>query len=176
MNFVEKKNKQKTNKQIKMLFDRYFAANIATLYTQIVGKRIRNGVTQYFVSDGIYGSFNCQFFDHKYPKPMHAAHHPFEKEETETETETESDNDRERTHTQEMMIEAAVNEISKKMVKCTIYGPTCDGLDHIVKECMYFDKQIGDYIAWDNMGAYTFAAASDFNGMNLMQPHIEYIH
>jgi ornithine decarboxylase len=43
---------------------RYFAETIGTLYTKIVGVRERRGHRDYFITDSVYGSFNCIFYDH----------------------------------------------------------------------------------------------------------------
>lgn len=49
--------------------------------------------------------------------------------------------------------------------KCSIWGPTCDGLDCIVSECMMPLLNTGDWMVFKDMGAYTMSAASCFNGM-----------
>lgn len=49
--------------------------------------------------------------------------------------------------------------------KCSIWGPTCDGLDCIVNECLMPEMTTGDWMVFDDMGAYTMSAASCFNGM-----------
>ncbi|CAG9321107.1 unnamed protein product [Blepharisma stoltei] len=49
-------------------------------------------------------------------------------------------------------------------VLSTLYGPTCNGLDKIV-ECEFEDAEIGDMVAFENMGAYNQALATDFNGI-----------
>jgi len=49
--------------------------------------------------------------------------------------------------------------------KCSIWGPTCDGLDCIVQECMMPKMSTGDWMVFKDMGAYTMSAASCFNGM-----------
>jgi ornithine decarboxylase len=46
----------------------------------------------------------------------------------------------------------------------TIFGPTCDSLDCLAKNIRLPELQIGDWIYFRNMGAYTVAAASHFNG------------
>jgi len=48
---------------------------------------------------------------------------------------------------------------------CSLWGPTCDGLDCIVKECRLPELVTGDWIVFNDMGAYTMSAASTFNGM-----------
>jgi ornithine decarboxylase len=47
----------------------------------------------------------------------------------------------------------------------TVYGCTCDGIDTIGLYKLPL-LHIGDYIEWKNMGAYTVAASTKFNGMN----------
>lgn len=59
------------------------------------------------------------------------------------------------------------------MYPCSIWGPTCDGLDRIVEQCSLPDKQVGDWLLFENMGAYTVAASSTFNGFQ--KPDIHYI-
>lgn len=56
---------------------------------------------------------------------------------------------------------------------CSIWGPTCDGLDRIVEQCTLPDLQVGDWLVFDNMGAYTVAASSTFNGFQ--RPDIHYV-
>lgn len=59
------------------------------------------------------------------------------------------------------------------MYSCSIWGPTCDGLDRIVEQCCLPDMQVGDWLVFENMGAYTVAASSTFNGFQ--RPDIHYI-
>lgn len=53
---------------------RYFAETIASMHTKIMGVRERRGVRDYFIPDGLYGSFNCVFYDHTYPRPVSTKH------------------------------------------------------------------------------------------------------
>jgi len=46
----------------------------------------------------------------------------------------------------------------------TFFGPTCDSLDVVAKRIQFPDMDIGDWIYFKDMGAYTLAAASNFNG------------
>ncbi|KAF1330824.1 Ornithine decarboxylase 1, partial [Globisporangium splendens] len=46
----------------------------------------------------------------------------------------------------------------------SIWGPTCDGMDCIMKEVKMPLMEIGQWICFPSMGAYTCAAGSDFNG------------
>ncbi|XP_069392337.1 ornithine decarboxylase-like [Paralichthys olivaceus] len=59
------------------------------------------------------------------------------------------------------------------MYPCSIWGPTCDGLDRIVEQCYLPDMQVGDWLVFENMGAYTVAASSTFNGFK--RPDLHYV-
>jgi len=54
-----------------------------------------------------------------------------------------------------------------ELFKATVFGPTCDGLDTIIKGTPLPDLEVGDWLVWPEMGAYTVAAASMFNGFDL---------
>ena len=47
----------------------------------------------------------------------------------------------------------------------TIWGPTCDAYDFIIKDTLLEEFFIGDWMVWRNMGAYTISLAGDFNGI-----------
>jgi ornithine decarboxylase len=49
---------------------------------------------------------------------------------------------------------------------CCIFGPTCDGFDVVMKEHAMPELQEGDWLLWRDMGAYTSAAGSKFNGFS----------
>lgn len=59
------------------------------------------------------------------------------------------------------------------MYPCSIWGPTCDGLDRIVEQCDLPELQVGDWLVFENMGAYTVAASSTFNGFQ--RPDLHYV-
>ena len=114
---------------------RYFAEPFQTLVMNVYSKRILTPAAdaepehQYYVSDGVYHSFNCLIFDHAEPKVFPLA--------------PRSD---------------------AKSVTTTMYGPTCDSMDCIMKRVMYPELEIGDWLIVPNFGAYTTAAAACFNG------------
>jgi len=58
--------------------------------------------------------------------------------------------------------------------KCTIFGPTCDSMDCIAKDIMLPELEVGEWLYFKNMGAYTVAAASPFNGFKA-SPTLFYI-
>lgn len=51
--------------------------------------------------------------------------------------------------------------------KSTIWGPTCDGMDLIVKNCDLPELKIGEFVAFTNMGSYTIAGSTPYNGIPL---------
>jgi len=54
-----------------------------------------------------------------------------------------------------------------KLYKSSIWGPTCDGLDVVVKECFLPEMDTGEFMVFKNMGAYTISGAVAFNGIPL---------
>lgn len=85
----------------------------------------------YYLNDGVYGSFNCLFFDHCSLRACLAKRVP----------------------------DGAARFAS------SLYGPTCDGLDCIMQEVQLPELAVGDWLYFENMGAYTLVSASEFNGM-----------
>lgn len=52
-----------------------------------------------------------------------------------------------------------------KLVEYSIWGPTCDGIDLISTHCyLPGTLNIGDWLFFENMGAYTKCSATRFNG------------
>lgn len=54
-----------------------------------------------------------------------------------------------------------------KKYNTTIWGPTCDALDQICEDIKLPNLDIGDWMIFENMGAYTIPVASPFNGFPL---------
>jgi ornithine decarboxylase len=58
---------------------------------------------------------------------------------------------------------AKKDEVSRRT--CVMFGPTCDGFDRVLENSDALpDLDEGDLILWPHMGAYTSAAATNFNG------------
>jgi len=53
---------------------------------------------------------------------------------------------------------------SEPTYRSTIFGPTCDSIDCIGKDIPFPELEVGDWLYFKNMGAYTMAAGSPFNG------------
>lgn len=52
----------------------------------------------------------------------------------------------------------------------TIMGCTCDSFETICKDSRLPELEYGDWLLWENMGAYTIAGACDFNGIQFRSP------
>jgi len=60
---------------------------------------------------------------------------------------------------------------SDKLYRCTIFGPTCDGID-VVSDHEYLPKlEVGDWLYFQNMGAFTVSSSTSFNGFDLPKFH-----
>lgn len=115
---------------------RYFVANAFTLATHVIAKRAVDDKAMVYVNDGVYGNLNCILFDHQEPEARVLSH-------------------------------GGEFLFGKQEGKHTVslWGPTCDGLDCIAKETkLSRDVSVGDWIYFPDLGAYTSAAASPFNG------------
>ena len=55
----------------------------------------------------------------------------------------------------------------------SVWGPTCDGLDCVLPSVSLPELSPGDWLYFNNMGAYTMAAGSTFNGMP--RPRVYYV-
>lgn len=58
----------------------------------------------------------------------------------------------------------------------TLFGPTCDGLDTVVRDVVLPEMKNGDWIGFHNMGAYTIAGAANFNGIKVSSVKFWYIY
>jgi len=52
------------------------------------------------------------------------------------------------------------------MENTTFFGPTCDSIDVVAKNIPFPPLELNDWIWCPNMGAYTVAAGSRFNGFD----------
>lgn len=120
----------------------------------------------YYVNDGVYGSFNCILYDHAHCMPtLHKVN--------------TSEGLRWGVFLRTQPLPCPVPTLQQKRkpdevrYPSSIWGPTCDGLDRIVELCSLPDLQLGDWLVFENMGAYTVAASSTFNGFQ--KPDLHYV-
>ncbi|GAA95423.1 uncharacterized protein L969DRAFT_44640 [Mixia osmundae IAM 14324] len=137
---------------------RYYVAEAFQLATNIIARRglsdeqeraailceaantTDEPAVMYYINDGVYGSFNCTMFDHQV------------------------------VHPRVLTAKGAVVDDGKQFGKvqpCSIWGPTCDSIDVVQSKAFLPTDSlvVGDWLRWENMGAYTICAASQFNGM-----------
>jgi ornithine decarboxylase len=53
-----------------------------------------------------------------------------------------------------------------KTYPSTVFGPTCDSTDIILKEYLLPELEMDDWLVFSNMGAYTTSCATNFNGFS----------
>ena len=98
------------------------------------------------ISESLYGAFNCILFDHAQPQVKEVR--------------------------DQFGFKIEGQEISR-----TIFGSTCDGGDVIYKEYNLPEgTDEGSWIVWENMGAYTLAATTRFNGIAFNDRAIKTCH
>jgi ornithine decarboxylase len=56
------------------------------------------------------------------------------------------------------------NERNEKRYNSIVFGPTCDSLDIVSKDCQLPSLAIGESIIIKNIGAYSIASGTEFNG------------
>lgn len=134
---------------------RFYASTAFTLACNIIARRtVENeaddanieGENSYmvYVNDGVYGNFSSIMFDHQNP----VAHIL-------------------RADGQNYYDTKLGKPVASDGVEYSIWGPTCDGIDRI-SESIRFDKilDVGDWLYFEDMGAYTKCSATRFNGFS----------
>jgi ornithine decarboxylase len=129
---------------------RYFAETSSVLMTPVYGVRDRvapeGGVHKdYWLTDGLYGSFNCILYDGQNPA-YRVVRSPLLPEPADDRT-----------------------------FVSTLWGPTCDSADVVYKDVKLPTLRYGDWLMWPNAGAYTVAGACDFNGIMATSPSKLYV-
>lgn len=126
---------------------RYFVAHSHTLVANIHSRRVVRGygdVPQhalYYINEGVYHGFNCIMFDHQHPVPR-------------------------------TLLPPATPELAQRpTVLATVFGPTCDSLDCVCKAVPMPLLEVGEWLFFADMGAYTSAAATHFNGFDGAECH-----
>ncbi|RWS18616.1 Ornithine decarboxylase-like protein [Leptotrombidium deliense] len=56
---------------------------------------------------------------------------------------------------------------SRTMYESVIWGPTCDALDCIRTKVMLPEMNVGEWMTFEDMGAYTMALCTKFNGFQM---------
>ena len=92
-----------------------------------------------YINDGVYGAFNCILFDHQTPQPY------------------------------VLSLNGSFHvPASVPLRAASVWGPTCDSLDCVCSVVrLPATLEVGDWLGFENMGAYTICAASQFNGFEV---------
>ncbi|EON66712.1 ornithine decarboxylase [Coniosporium apollinis CBS 100218] len=131
---------------------RYYVANAFTIACNVIARRTVHdpelGTTSYmlYLNDGVYGNFSSIMFDHQHPVPriLKAGDRILFGE-----------------HEDSYELESG----GKLPTEYSIWGPTCDGIDCISASCTLPETlDVGDWLYFEEMGAYTKCSATRFNG------------
>ncbi len=55
-------------------------------------------------------------------------------------------------------------QVNQQLYTSTVFGNTCDSIDVVARSVLLPKLEVGDWMYFQNMGAYTMAASSNFNG------------
>ncbi|KAJ1926844.1 Ornithine decarboxylase [Tieghemiomyces parasiticus] len=150
---------------------RFFAAAAFSLAVNVIARREISGGSpapdapvehSYYVNDGVYGSFNCIMFDHAVVTPevmiRQGTYYPSGRD----------------SHRGSPVLEGSLvssgtidSAAADRLRPCKVWGPTCDGIDCINESARLPTLEVGDWLVYHNMGAYTICAASQFNGFQI---------
>ncbi|KAA8905532.1 pyridoxal-dependent decarboxylase [Sphaerosporella brunnea] len=127
---------------------RYYVETAFTIATHVIARRtvqedMMAGQPSYmlYLNDGVYGNFSNIIFDHQHPVPRVLKHGP----------------------------NYYYNSLAKdsQLTRYSVWGPTCDGIDCISSSCFLPEVlEVGDWLYFNNMGAYSKCSATKFNGFN----------
>lgn len=132
------------SKHLKVIAEpgRYFAEETFSFFTPIIGQKEKDGRMEYWMSDGLYGSFNCIIYDQQIPL-YQVLRNP-------------------------LLGPLSDHVIDDTPRPSILWGASCDTYDKITQETIDLPLlRNGDYIHLDNFGAYTISAAKDFNGIKM---------
>ncbi|KAF3771046.1 hypothetical protein M406DRAFT_35130 [Cryphonectria parasitica EP155] len=130
---------------------RFYASTAFTLACNIIARRTvenqpggDNNSYMVYVNDGVYGNFSSIMFDHQHPVANIL-----------------------RAGGQTYYNTKVAKPVTSDGTEYSIWGPTCDGIDRI-SESTRFDKtlDVGDWLYFEDMGAYTKCSATRFNGFS----------
>lgn len=127
---------------------RFYATKAFTLACNVIARRTianqagHENSYMVYVNDGVYGNFSSIMFDHQQPVP-HIL----------------------RAGGKNYYNTRAAKPLASGGIEYSIWGPTCDGIDRI-SESVCFEQalDVGDWLYFEDMGAYTKCSATRFNG------------
>jgi len=156
---------------------RYYTSAAFTLACNVIARRTvedkslgsggnNNKSYMLYLNDGVYGNFSSIMFDHQHPIPQILSTR--RKPDGFGNYSTESLTDSGYTSAEEGSGadgQHHANGDSGKSVEYSIWGPTCDGIDCIAEQWSSPETvDVGDWLYFEDMGAYTKCSATRFNG------------
>ncbi|KAK3904975.1 pyridoxal-dependent decarboxylase [Staphylotrichum tortipilum] len=124
---------------------RYYASSAFTLACNVIARRTMEDelASSYmvYVNDGLYGNFSSIMFDHQHPvaKILRSGGRT--------------------------LYDTPAAESTDDGIEYSIWGPTCDGIDRITESIRFPQLlDVGDWLYFEDMGAYTKCSATTFNG------------
>ncbi|KAL5335767.1 pyridoxal-dependent decarboxylase [Aspergillus crustosus] len=149
---------------------RYYARSAYTLVSQVIGRRRQIGIENesagaskvpdmLYQNDGVYGNFMNVVMEKEVVVPQ-LCFSMREKAE----------------YMKRGRDEIAQGPHGSTEYHYSIWGPTCDSIDCVVREARFNSEvNIGDWLKYYNMGAYTSATATRFNGF-CGNSHVLYVN
>jgi ornithine decarboxylase len=146
---------------------RFYVSSAFTIACHVIARRavpdLVRGTTAFmlYLNDGVYGNFSSIMFDHQQPTPkLLTSKSKF-------------------LHGRPASDEA---DCSEQAIEYSVWGPTCDGIDCIASSFVLSDVvDVGDWLYFEDMGAYTKCSATQFNGFTnqhdtvyvCSEPHVQ---
>lgn len=126
---------------------RYYVSSAYTLAANVIARRdvpdpedSSNDAYMVYLNDGVYGNFSNIIFDHQHPVAQILTC----------------------AHDDKFCANGATRGISY-----SIWGPTCDGIDVITQHIVLPGLlDVGDWLYFEDMGAYSKCSATRFNGFS----------
>lgn len=132
---------------------RFYVSSAFTIAAHVIARRaIKDtvlGANSYmlYMNDGVYGNFSSIMFDHQHPIPrvLRSGRKIFFGQ-------NDLQSNGQPVHTD---------------VEYSVWGPTCDGIDCIAPSwSSQHTLDVGDWLYFEEMGAYTCCSATKFNGFS----------
>ncbi|GMG19798.1 unnamed protein product [Ambrosiozyma monospora] len=159
---------------------RFLSSSLFTLVTNITSKRGGLQKERLYLNDGLYGNLNCVLFDHQVVTAKVATSKGVFKYFETCGNGTHNDNggthNSNNSDNNNLSTTSSTTTTTLFHKEYSIWGPTCDGLDCISPSCkLTHEVDIGDWIYFENVGAYTSAASTNFNGFDVVNTKCLYI-
>lgn len=132
---------------------RYYVSSAFTIACTVIARRtvedpeLKTKSYMLYLNDGCYSSFSSIIFDHQHPVPQIlkvANTYPVLGEASDCYKRAAGDG---------------------PAIEYSVWGPTCDGIDCIAEHATFGRTlNISDWLYFENMGAYTTASCTKFNG------------